>query len=103
MTQNADKKREQERLSLATKKKELDGAANDRNALLAKVRKNKSLFMAEQKELMKASAELQSTIKRLLAEKIALNKPHLAVNLKGWFNRARYVSAEIFKNDFVVV
>ncbi|MGI6442323.1 MAG: murein hydrolase activator EnvC family protein [Synergistaceae bacterium] len=68
------KKREQERLSLATKKKELDGAANDRNALLAKVRKNKSLFMAEQKELMKASAELQSTIKRLLAEKIALNK-----------------------------
>ena len=36
-------------------------------------------------------------------EKIALNKPHLAVNLKGWFNRARYVSAEIFKNDFVVV
>ena len=36
-------------------------------------------------------------------ESIVKNKPHLAVNLKGWFNRARYVSAEIFKNDFVVV
>ena len=36
-------------------------------------------------------------------EKIALNKPHLAVNLKGWFNRGRYVSTEILKNDFVVV
>ena len=36
-------------------------------------------------------------------EKIALNKPHLAVNLKGWFNRARYVTAEIFKSDFEVV
>lgn len=68
------KKREQERVSLATKKKELDVASNDRNALLAKVRKNKALFIAEQNELMKASAELQSTIKRLLAEKIALNK-----------------------------
>lgn len=36
-------------------------------------------------------------------ESIVKNKPHLAVNLKGWFNRARYVSAQIFKNDFVVV
>lgn len=35
-------------------------------------------------------------------ESIVKNKPHLAVNLKGWFSRARYVSAEIFKSDFEV-
>ena len=72
--ESEQKKREQEKTLLASKRKELNVAANDRNALLAKVRKDKSLFMAEQKELMKASAELQNTIKRLMAEKIALNK-----------------------------
>ena len=35
-------------------------------------------------------------------ESIVKNKPHLAVNLKGWFSRARYVSTEIFKSDFEV-
>lgn len=72
--ESEQKKREQEKTLLASKRKELNVAANDRNALLAKVRKDKSLFMAEQKELMKASAELQNTIKKLMAEKIALNK-----------------------------
>lgn len=48
---------------------EIRSATNERNTLLAKVRKDKALFIAEQAELLKASQELQATIKRLLAEK----------------------------------
>lgn len=59
---------------LTTQKKELSSAANERNVLLSKVRKDKALFMAEQNELLKASKELQATVKRLMAEKIAENK-----------------------------
>ncbi len=48
---------------------ELKGAATERNAMLAKVRKDKNLYMEQQNELLRASKELQATIKRLLAEK----------------------------------
>lgn len=54
---------------LKKQNQELKGAASERNAILAKVRKDKALFMAEQEELKKASQEMQSAIKRLLAEK----------------------------------
>ncbi|MCZ2317255.1 MAG: hypothetical protein LC133_07405, partial [Bacteroidales bacterium] len=49
--------------------KELKGAADERNTILAKVRKDKALYMAQQEELLRASKELQARIKRLLAEK----------------------------------
>ena len=54
---------------LKTQTKELKGAANERNAILVKVRKDKDLYMAQQNELLRASKELQATIKRLLTEK----------------------------------
>lgn len=58
---------------LKGQKKELDVAANDRNTLLSKVRKDKALYIAEQEELLKASRELQATVKKLLAEKRRIN------------------------------
>ena len=48
---------------------ELRGAADERNALLERVRRDKRLYMAQQNELLRASKELQSTIKRLLSQK----------------------------------
>ena len=54
---------------LKTQTHELKGAANERNAILARVRKDKDLYMAQQNELLRASKELQATVKRLLAEK----------------------------------
>ena len=54
---------------LKTQTNELKGAANERNAILARVRKDKDLYMAQQNELLRASKELQATVKRLLAEK----------------------------------
>lgn len=60
---------EREVASLNKEKNELQYATNERNKLLARVRKDKALFLAEQAELERASKELQSTIKRLLAEK----------------------------------
>lgn len=60
---------EREVASLNKEKNELQYATNERNKLLAKVRKDKALFLAEQAELERASKELQATIKRLLAEK----------------------------------
>lgn len=60
---------EREVASLNKEKSELQSATNERNQLLAKVRKDKALFLAEQAELQRASKELQATIKRLLAEK----------------------------------
>ena len=54
---------------LKQQNKELKSAADERNALLAKVRKDKKLFMAEQAELLRASQEMQAAIKKLLAEK----------------------------------
>lgn len=48
---------------------ELKGAANERNAILARVRKDKDLYMAQQNELLRASKALQATVKKLLAEK----------------------------------
>lgn len=56
-------------VSLDKESKELRSATSERNELLAKVRKDKALFIAEQKELLRASQELQATIKRLLQEK----------------------------------
>lgn len=54
---------------LKTQTSELKGAANERNAILARVRKDKDLYMAQQNELLRASKELQATVKRLLSEK----------------------------------
>ncbi len=54
---------------LAKRNKELKNAADERNSVLEKVRKDKKLFMAEQEELKKSSQELQTAIKRLLKEK----------------------------------
>lgn len=54
---------------LKTQTNELKGAANERNAILARVRKDKDLYMAQQNELLRASKELQAKVKRLLAEK----------------------------------
>ena len=54
---------------LKQQNKELKSAADERNELLAKVRRDKKLFMAEQAELQRASQEMQAAIKRLLAEK----------------------------------
>lgn len=62
-------KLENEVTNLQKEQKDLQSATNERNQLLAKVRKDKALFLAEQEELLRASKELQSTIKRLLAEK----------------------------------
>lgn len=56
---------------LKQQNKELKSAADERNELLAKVRRDKKLFMAEQAELQRASQEMQSAIKRLLSEKNA--------------------------------
>lgn len=53
---------------------ELKTAANERNTLLDRVRKDKSLYLAQQAELKKASQELQNKVKKLLAEKQRLNK-----------------------------
>lgn len=55
--------------NLNKESKEIQSATQERNTLLAKVRKDKALFIAEQAELLKASQELQATVKRLLAEK----------------------------------
>lgn len=54
---------------LKTQTNELKGAANERNAILARVRKDKDLYMAQQDELLRASKELQAKVKKLLAEK----------------------------------
>ena len=73
MTQ-AELKKEQNKLKgekddLHKQNRELKSASDERNALLAKVRKDKALFIAQQQELMKASNEMQAAIKKLLAEK----------------------------------
>lgn len=60
---------EKQVVNLNKESKDLQSATNERNHLLAKVRKDKALFLAEQAELLRASQELQATIKRLLAEK----------------------------------
>ena len=57
---------------LKSQTNELKGASNERNVILVKVRKDKDLYMAQQNELLRASKELQATIKRLLTEKRAL-------------------------------
>lgn len=49
--------------------KELKSAADERNELLSKVRRDKKLFIAQQAELLRASQEMQAAIKKLLAEK----------------------------------
>lgn len=67
--QEQKKRLESQVTSLNKESTELKSATTERNALLAKVRKDKALFIAEQQELLRASQELQSTIKRLLAEK----------------------------------
>lgn len=54
---------------LAKQNKELKSAADERSAVLAKVRKDKKLFLAEQEELKKASQEMQAAIKKLLKQK----------------------------------
>lgn len=59
---------------LKKQNKELKSAADERSALLAKVRKDKQLFMAEQEELKKASQEMEAAIKRLLNEKKRLRE-----------------------------
>ncbi|MDO4988126.1 MAG: peptidoglycan DD-metalloendopeptidase family protein [Synergistes sp.] len=79
MESQAKLKNEQQRLNgesreLKTRNKELKSAADERNALLARVRKDKALFIAQQKELLRASQEMQSAIKRLLAEKKRLRE-----------------------------
>ena len=73
MTQ-AELRKEQNKLKgekddLHKQNRELKNASDERNALLAKVRKDKALFIAQQQELMKASNEMQAAIKKLLAEK----------------------------------
>lgn len=73
MTQ-AELKKEHLRLKsqgndLKQQNKELKSAADERNSLLVRVRNDKKLFMAQQDLLLKASRELQSAVKRLLAEK----------------------------------
>ena len=57
---------------LKTQTSDLKGASNERNVILAKVRKDKDLYMAQQNELLRASKELQATVKKLLTEKRAL-------------------------------
>lgn len=62
-------KLESQMKTLTNENRQLKNAAGERNALLGKVRKNKALYIAEQKELDKASKELQATVNRLIAEK----------------------------------
>lgn len=59
---------------LKKQNKELKKAADERNNLLAKVRKDKKLFIAQQAELERSSREMQSAIKKLLAEKKRLRE-----------------------------
>ena len=78
MTQE-ELRREQTKLKgqnddLRQQNRELKSAADERNALLSKVRKDKALFIAQQQELMRASQEMQSAIKKLLAEKQRLRE-----------------------------
>lgn len=54
---------------LKTQTSKLKGAANERNAILARVRKDKDLYMAQHNELLSASKKLQATVKKLLSEK----------------------------------
>lgn len=54
---------------LNKQKNNLKSAADERNTLLAQVRKDKRIFMAQQEIFIKASKELQGTVKRLLAQK----------------------------------
>ena len=54
---------------LKQQNKELKSAADERNELLSKVRRDKKLFIAQQAELLRASQEMQAAIKKLLAEK----------------------------------
>ena len=72
LTDQKEKFHEQGKV-LNVKKNELRSAADERNAILAKVRRDKALYIAQQQELLKASRELQSAVKRLLAEKRKLN------------------------------
>lgn len=67
--QQQKSKLQKEAENLQKEKKDLQNATDERNQLLAKVRKDKALFLKEQEELLRASKELQATIKRLLAEK----------------------------------
>lgn len=54
---------------LRVQNRNLKSAADERNVILSRVQKDKAVFMAQQEILMKASQELNGTIKRLLAEK----------------------------------
>lgn len=54
---------------LAKQNKELKSAADERSAALAKVRKDKKLFLEQQEELQRASEEMQAAIKKLLKQK----------------------------------
>ena len=54
---------------LQNQNKSLKSAADERNIVLSRVRKDKSAFMAQQEILMKASQELNAAIKRLITEK----------------------------------
>jgi len=59
---------------LRSKTVELKSASDERNALLARVRKDKALYLAQQAEFLRASQELQNKVKQLVAEKKRLNQ-----------------------------
>ena len=59
---------------LKSKTVELKSASDQRSALLAKVRKDKALYLAQQAEQERASRELKAKINRLIAEKKRLNE-----------------------------
>jgi len=51
---------------------QLKTAANERAALLEKIRKEKAIYIAQEAEFEKAARQLRSTVRRLLAQKRAL-------------------------------
>jgi murein DD-endopeptidase MepM/ murein hydrolase activator NlpD len=51
---------------------QLKSAANERAALLEKIRREKAIYIAQEAEFEKAARQLRSTVRRLLAQKRAL-------------------------------
>lgn len=55
--------------NLRAEKRKLNNAASEQNKTLKQVRREKSLYIAQQKEFRNASKELQNKVNRLIAEK----------------------------------
>ena len=92
MKQNLSKEQtvyEGHRTELNERGVELKSAAKERNIALKKVQKEKAAYLAQQKDFLKASQELQNKVKQLIAQKRRINaaknksKPQVVYYRKG--------------------